>query len=152
MLALLESGDNADVTFTVGNTTTPFLHTRLSSKLMHLFFTAFALSGVKRLFVSIKDTAPEVFRIILRYIYLGGDASEVIDRLRDFDELGNDVIEAANRYGIVGLKLAVETALVEQCVVEMRVSLTGSCLLMQRLPPAQRIRHKLLCGSCCGYP
>ena len=124
MLTFLENGEDADVSFKVGDTTIAAhkLILKMNAPILHSFCPKRGDAPV-----SIKDTTPQVFRIVLRYIY-GGGASEAIDTLNSYnedndenarDKLGKEIIEAANRYGIVGLKLAVETALVKRCVVDM---------------------------------
>ena len=68
--------------------------------------------------MQINDSSPEVFRIVLRYVY-GGDASELVGRLTSKIKDARDIIEAADRYGVVGLKLAMETALVDGLVINL---------------------------------
>ena len=63
--------------------------------------------------ISIKDTTPKTFRIILQYAY-GGDPSDSVTA--DADS-GKDLIVAADRYGIVGLKMKAETELVKAVVI-----------------------------------
>ena len=123
MLALLESEDDTDVSFKVGDTTIPAhkLILKTNAPILHSFCPKRGKAAVQ-----IRNTTPEVFRIVLRYIY-GGDASDVIDALNlekkivvsnlQRDQFGKGIIEAANRYGVVGLKLAVETALVERHIL-----------------------------------
>ena len=70
---------------------------------------------------------------MLRFVY-GGDASEALSLLKlgwktvasdvvpppsERARVGKEIIEAADRYGIVSLKLAVETALVERCILNL---------------------------------
>ena len=125
MLKFYESADDTDVTFKVGDTTFPAhkLILQINAPILHNFCARHG-EGMP---LAIKDTTPEVFRLMLRYIY-GADASETIGLLNvgrinpvgaaeRRTKLGKDIIEAANRYGIIGLKLAVETALVERCVI-----------------------------------
>ena len=63
--------------------------------------------------IPIKGTSPKVFRMLLRYIYGGEvpsyDAIEAVQ--------GIHIIKASNRYGVVGLKIAVERALVQSLVL-----------------------------------
>jgi len=64
--------------------------------------------------IHIQDTSPEVFRLILRYIY-GGGLPAISDRVK----MGKDLIDTANRYGLVDLKEEAEYSLVESLVVNM---------------------------------
>lgn len=56
--------------------------------------------------VPITDVKPEIFRHLLYYIY-GGKVSE-----EDLKENAKDIIDAADRYGVVGLKLEAEASFV----------------------------------------
>lgn len=105
MLALLDSGDNADVTFKVGGTTIPAhkLIIQTNAPLLYSFCPKRGKAAVQ-----INNTNAEVFRLVLRYIYGGSAPGE--DETKKW---GKKLIDAANRYGIVGLKMAVETTLVE---------------------------------------
>lgn len=57
--------------------------------------------------VCIADTRPKVFRAVLRYAYGG-----VIPRKPH--TLGKELIEAANKYNVTGLKVAVELGIVQK--------------------------------------
>ena len=61
--------------------------------------------------VSVTDVKPEIFRHLLYYIY-GGKISE-----EDMEESAKDIIDAADKYGIVGLKLEAEASLVESTTI-----------------------------------
>ena len=61
--------------------------------------------------VSVTDVKPEIFRHLLYYIY-GGKISE-----EDMKENAKDIIDAADKYGIVGLKLEAEAALVTSTTI-----------------------------------
>ncbi|KAL9187201.1 hypothetical protein ACHAXT_010921 [Thalassiosira profunda] len=71
--------------------------------------------GNKKHPVAIKGTTPDVFRIVLQYVYGGDVPSDGIILAQ-----GKDIIEAANRYDIVGLKLAVEGSLVKQRIMDVK--------------------------------
>ncbi|KAL9183082.1 hypothetical protein ACHAXT_004869 [Thalassiosira profunda] len=107
---MLWSGDHADVKFKLGRTVVPAHKVILLANAPILA----EFCGNKRTPVLIRDTSLEVFRIILRYVY-GGDApgEDVIL------SKGKAIIESANRYEIVGLKMAVENSLVEQRAVNL---------------------------------
>ena len=56
--------------------------------------------------VSIADESPDIFRHVLHYLY-GGKVSD-----EDMKEHAKDIIDAADKYGVVGLKLEAEASLV----------------------------------------
>ena len=56
--------------------------------------------------VSITDVKPDIFKHILCYVY-GGKVSD-----EDMKDNAKDIIDAADRYGIVGLKMEAEASLV----------------------------------------
>ncbi|KAL7536736.1 hypothetical protein ACHAXR_007372 [Thalassiosira sp. AJA248-18] len=64
----------------------------------------------KKKSIPINNTTPGAFRQVLRYIY--GDDEPVLDRY-----LCEDVIDAANNYGLVGLKFAAEAFLVDRLIL-----------------------------------
>ncbi|KAL9187250.1 hypothetical protein ACHAXT_001353 [Thalassiosira profunda] len=117
-LGLLESGDEADVTFNVGGTliSAHKLILKLNAPVLH----SFCDEHEDGLPIPINDATPEVFRLLLSFIY-GGDASAIIDWLNkgwvEDDECGKEFIEIANRYGVVSLKLLVEKLVVEKHLV-----------------------------------
>ena len=55
-------------------------------------FASVPISGIK----------PEIFRIVLHYVY-GGKPTEA-----DFESHAKDIVDAANRFGVVNLKLEAE--------------------------------------------
>ena len=134
MLKFFESGDDADVWFKVGDTTFAAhkLILKMNAPILHSFCPKRGKAPVQ-----INDTSPDVFRIVLRYVY-GGDASELEGRLTSKIKDEKDIIEAADRYGIIGLKLAVEMALVDGLVLNREKLLTGSYSPMQRHAPCSK--------------
>ena len=56
--------------------------------------------------VSIADESPDIFRHVLHYLY-GGKVSD-----EDMKESAKNIIDAADKYGVVGLKLEAEAAFV----------------------------------------
>lgn len=64
--------------------------------------------------VHVRDTSVEAFRFILQYIYGGSPPSQA-----DVLKYGKEIIEAANRYDLSGLKLEIERALVEARVIDV---------------------------------
>lgn len=113
MLKLLENEDDTDVTFKVKRTIIPAHKIVLKANASILF--GFCEGSKKGTHIVIKDVIPKIFRIIIRYAY-GGEIPG-LDIILAGDN-GEDIIDAADRYGIVGLKLAVERALVESLVID----------------------------------
>ena len=62
----------------------------------------------------INDTSPEIFRMILEYIY-GGKIQGTYYILKN----GKKIIDVANCYGLPGLKLIAESTLVSKCVIDV---------------------------------
>eukprot|EP00578_Thalassiosira_sp_NH16_P027645 CAMPEP_0181101840 /NCGR_PEP_ID=MMETSP1071-20121207/13981_1 /TAXON_ID=35127 /ORGANISM="Thalassiosira sp., Strain NH16" /LENGTH=220 /DNA_ID=CAMNT_0023184743 /DNA_START=292 /DNA_END=954 /DNA_ORIENTATION=- len=110
MLQVLHNVDDADVAFKVGDDTVTAHKAILRMNAPVLFDCCDENND--GLPVTINDITPEIFRILLRYVY--GD--EVPDSTEIVDE-GKCIITAADRFGIVGLKLAVEAVLVESLVI-----------------------------------
>jgi len=106
MLGLLENEEDADVTFMVKKT-------KISAHKLILKMNAPVLygfcedQGEEGKAILIKETTPKIFKIVLRYVY-GGDVPDSVTI-----EMAKDIIDAADRYEVTGLKLAVETTLVE---------------------------------------
>ena len=61
--------------------------------------------------VAITDVTPEIFKHLLYYIY-GGEVSD-----ENMKENAKDIIDAADKYGIVGLKLEAEASLVNSTTI-----------------------------------
>ena len=61
--------------------------------------------------VSIADVKPDIFKHLLNYIYGGKVADE------DMNDNAKDIIEATDKYGIVGLKLEAEASLVNSTTI-----------------------------------
>ena len=62
--------------------------------------------GLAAITVLVTDVKPDIFKHILHYIY-GGKVSD-----EDMNDNAKDIIDAADKYGIVGLKLEAEASLV----------------------------------------
>lgn len=110
MLKLFEDKEHADVTFKLRNNIVSAHKFVLRANAPMLFSLCDKLDVGSPM--TIDNTTPEVFNIIMRYIY-GRDAPEA----KVIKKLGKEIIEAADRYGAVHLKMAVETSLVEQRVI-----------------------------------
>ena len=113
ILNLFNDEESADVVFEVGGeegdtTTTTFnahrniLRTCGSSTLLGELFKL----GGSIAIVQIIDIKPEVFKLLLYYVYGGKIANEVLK------SNAKDIIDAADKYGIVTLKLEAEAAFV----------------------------------------
>lgn len=100
MLALLESEERADTSFTVGGKVF-----RVHSPII---FAHSPLLG-KRCGDVIQDIAPEVFQILLQHIYTGSQPSE-----EQILKYGKGLIDASNRYELIRLKMQVEGVLVKE--------------------------------------
>ena len=120
MLALLENGDDADISFRIGEVTIPahVLILRTNAPVLADLFDGRATDTP----VSIEGISPSAFRDVLRFVYGGNppDKTEMLTR-------GKGIIDAANRFGIAGLKVAVENTLVASGV--MRLSNVADYLL-----------------------
>jgi len=112
MLELLEKGEGADASFKIGDKIFPVHKVILRTNASDLFnFCGDNDDGCP---ISINDINPNIFLIILRYVY----GEEVPDTSTIMASTNSkDIIAAANRFGVIGLKLAAETALVESSVV-----------------------------------
>lgn len=121
MLHLFYSGERADVTFEFG-------HFRQSALRAHKLILETNAPVLARLCacddntsaatVHIRDTSVEAFRFVLKYIY-GGPLPNQHDLLK----YGKEIILAANRYSVAGLKLEIERSL-----ISMRVVDTSNCV------------------------
>lgn len=112
MLMLLENGICADINFQVRDI---LIHAhKLILQVNAPFLFSLCDGSDLETHVLIGDTTPVVFRLVLRYIYGGNAPTEA-----EVKEMGMDIIHAADRYGVAGLKLAVETTLVELRVVHV---------------------------------
>ncbi|KAL7553933.1 hypothetical protein ACHAWF_017290 [Thalassiosira exigua] len=112
MLALLESREGSDVTFKVGDS---MIHAhklilRMNAPILFKFCEKHADEGP----IVIRRTSAKVFRIVLHYIY-GGDTFDQ----NSLKIMGKEIIEAANLYGVIDLKIAAEIALGESLVINM---------------------------------
>lgn len=112
MLNLLHSGERADVAFRVQNTT--IMAHKFVLDVNAPTLGAMCNGYVKTRPVQVCDISPEAFRFVLRYIY-GGEAPNAGDVLR----MGKDLIIAAYRFGVMGLKTDVERSMIESCAVDV---------------------------------
>jgi hypothetical protein len=61
------------------------------------------------------DVHPDAFHHVLEFVYAG-----IIPTNDVVVGIGQDLIDAANRYGLVDMKLALENVLVQECVVNQK--------------------------------
>ena len=121
ILSMFNDDESADIVFEVGNekldttehksakTTTAFhAHRNILQKCCSsaLLGELCKSGGEAVSTVSITDVKPEVFKHMLYYVY-GGKIAE-----KDMEENAKEIIHAADKYGIVGLKLEAEAAFV----------------------------------------
>ena len=111
MLKILDDTDSADVQFQVNRQIITAHKCILKPNAPILFeFCKNSREGEK---IQIKNVPrTEVFRIVLRYVYTG----ELPDT-ETIQKYGMRIIEAADRFGIIPLKMAVETELVRNLVI-----------------------------------
>ena len=106
ILNLLNTGHLADVSFEVNDT---LIHAhRVFLEANAPVLASFCEGSDKNTPIPIFDTSPEVFRHVLRYVY-GGSAP----RVEVIEKIGIELISAADRFGVVGLKLEVEATFVQ---------------------------------------
>ena len=103
MLNLLATGEKSDTSFNVGG---KFF--RVHSLIIHA--TAPILAN--HYDGSINDIIPEVFQVLLEHIYGGRQPTD--DQILKY---GKELIDAANRYELVELKMFVENALVRERII-----------------------------------
>ena len=77
--------------------------------------------------IIISDVKPEIFRHLIYYSY-GGKIND-----DDLQSNAKEIIDAADRYGVVGLKLEAEVKLVTKTTIQWILSWTISCMLMVRI-------------------
>ena len=115
MLKLLENNQYADVMFRVGDSQELFPAHRLILNMNAPALANFCSEPLNnKPTINIKDTNPRVFRYVLRYIYGGSAPSN--DEMVEF---GKDIIDACDLFDVVGLKIAAETTLVQNCVINV---------------------------------
>ena len=138
MLNLFYSGENADVTFEFGhfrqsNLRAHKLILETNAPILASLFACDDIGTSTSAKVHIRDTSVEAFRFVLKYIYGGSPPNE-----HDMLKYGKEIIDAANKYGVTGLKLEAERALVESRVVDVSNCIDfisfahdNSCLLLK---------------------
>jgi len=113
MLKILDDVDSADVQFKVKRQIITAHKCILKPNAPMLYeFCKDSKEGEE---IQIENVKPDVFRIVLRYVYAGEIPD--IDTIR---KNGMKIIEAADKFGVIPLKLAIETELVRNLVIKPR--------------------------------
>jgi hypothetical protein len=119
MLSLLDTSNTMDVSFLVSGQHV-FAHKLMLTANAPLLASFVAENDPSS--IVIEGVSPEVFHCVIRYIY-GGGAPDKVFTLAN----GKEIIETANKYGVVGLKLETEATLVASHIVN--VSNVVDCVL-----------------------
>ena len=112
MMNLLESGDGADKSFKVGSSTFPVHSHILRNNAPMLANHLDREEGKVNLIVSIEDIPATVFKMVLAFVYAEHSPTD-----KEVLEHGKDLINAANRYELSDLKMAVEHTLVRERIL-----------------------------------
>lgn len=118
MLKLLESGEKSDLSLRV-----------VGGKLFHvhlqiIYADVCQQSTSEVIDIDIDDVTPDVFHFLFEYIYSGeiqvfstlekySDCKVLIDKNQNY---GKELIDVANRFELIDMKVAVENILVEECI------------------------------------
>jgi hypothetical protein len=111
MLELLESENAADISFKVGDKTLK-AHSLIITANAPILSSCCNKEGNSP--TVIDDTNAEVFTSILKYIY-----AERVPPKEFIVKQGKELIDAANKYGLVGLKISVENVLVQERILDI---------------------------------
>ncbi|KAL7508083.1 hypothetical protein ACHAXN_005168 [Cyclotella atomus] len=114
MLKLLKSEDDADVSFNVKDETFLAHHAIIKASAPILASSSNRITddnegGVLK---TIEDISPPAFRVLLEHVYSGNNPTR-----EDAIKYDKELINAANKYELVGLKMSVENVLVQECVI-----------------------------------
>ena len=122
MLKLLDCEEDKDVFFNVGGEIIG-AHKLILKANSSVLATLCTGGSSRESPIYIKDTKPKVFRCILLYIY-GGNCYNVLTGNNFVLKHGNgkEIIDACNRYDVVGLKLKTEAVLVHNCGGEEKIN------------------------------
>ncbi|KAL7547245.1 hypothetical protein ACHAWF_011617 [Thalassiosira exigua] len=141
ILQLLDNEKSADVMFWVGGESIAAHKLILQMNSPALFdFCAKHTSGSP---IHINDITPQTFRTVLRYIY--GEEIPDTDTILTH---GRDILDAANRYGVVGLKVAVEAALVHSFAITYQNALDWLIFSDAKVCPLLKECALSICTAC----
>jgi len=110
MLKLLESGDGSDASFKVGRSTFP-VHSNILRSSAPILASHLPVSKKKSSAV-VKGISPTVFKLVLAFVYAEQNPSD-----KEILEHGMALIDAADRYELVDLKMIVEHVLVRERIL-----------------------------------
>jgi len=113
MLKLLDSGEDKDVFFNVDGRIMS-AH-KLILKANSSVLATLCIGGSSRESpIHIKNTRPEVFRFVVLFLYGGNTPGDAL-----MIKYGREIIDVCDRFDVVGLKIAVETVLVQKRVINV---------------------------------
>ena len=128
-LKMLKSGEDADISFIVGDTVI-YAHKlilKLNAELLYAFVDETTDDDVDSP-VKVEGTTAEIFRFVLTYIY-GDDEPDPIFLVEHYEE----IIDVADKYGIIGLKLKAEAAKISSLTIDATSDLTEHLLAEEEL-------------------
>lgn len=111
MLRVLDQGHDSDVSFKIGGKIVAAHKVILRMNAPGIFTFCEESDGDSP--IPIDNTSSEIFRMLLRYVY-GGEVPNKDTILKK----NKDILDAADRYGLIGLKQRVEATLVESLIVD----------------------------------
>ena len=114
ILKLLGNEESADALFEVEETHRYFAH-RILLEANAPVLANLCEHADKDTAVPINDTSPTIFECILRYVYGGEVPSDDVIKKHDIE-----LLKAADRFGVVGLKLAVESSIIRLGIVNVQ--------------------------------
>eukprot|EP00956_Cyclotella_meneghiniana_P016812 scaffold26860_cov62-Cyclotella_meneghiniana.AAC.7 len=110
MMKLLESGDGADTSFKVGSSTFP-VHSQVLRSNAPILANHLP-KPTKKSSMTIQGVREAVFQLMLAFVYAEQYPSD-----KEMLEHGKELIDAANKYELVDLKMAVEHVLVRERIL-----------------------------------
>jgi len=113
MLKLLDSEEDKDVFFNIGSEIIS-AHKLILKANSAVLANYCAGGSSKDSPIHIKDTKPDVFRHLLNFLY-GGDVPKEDYMVKH----GREIIDACDKYDVVGVKIATENALVHNRVINV---------------------------------
>lgn len=113
---LLESGEGMDVTFKVKNEL--FRAHKIVLKMRSPVFNAELTRDKRKRIIIVEDIEPPVFKALLRFIYTDSLPSMGDLDGNENDEIVRHLLVAANRYGLVRMKLMCESILCNRLAVQ----------------------------------
>jgi hypothetical protein len=112
MLEFLKSGEQTDVSFTVGRKVFPAHSQIIYANAPILANYCNRTKPRKKSKGIINDVKPDVFQMLLEHVYSGCLPSK-----ESAIKHGKELINAANKYELIELKMGVENILVKECIL-----------------------------------